>query len=32
MFFKVSHKAAVDDVFKNLTWNRCKRDGTIVFW
>ena len=31
MFFKVSHKVAVDDVFKNLTWNRRKGDGTIVF-
>ena len=32
MFFKVSDKVAVDDVFKNFTWNRCKGDGTIVFW
>ena len=32
MFFKVSHKVAVDDVFNNFTWNRCKGDGTIVFW
>ena len=32
MFFKVSHKVAVDDVFKDFTWNICKGDGTIVFW
>ena len=32
MFFKVSHKVAVDDVFKDFTWNRCKGDGTTVFW
>ena len=27
MFFKVGHKVAVDDVFKDFTWNRCKGDG-----
>ena len=32
MFFKLSHKVAVDDVFKDFTWNRCKGDGMIVFW
>ena len=32
MFFKVSHKVAVDDVFNDFTWNRCKGEGTIVFW
>ena len=32
MFFKVSHKMAVDDVFYDFTWNRCKGDGTIGFW
>ena len=31
MFFKVSHKVAVDDVFKDFTWNRNMGDGTIVF-
>ena len=31
VLFKVSHKVAVDDVFKDVTWNRFKGDGTIVF-
>ena len=30
VFFKVSHKVAVDDVVKEFTWDRCKEDGTIV--
>ena len=32
VLFKVSHKVAVDYVFKDFTWNRYKGDGTIVFW
>ena len=33
VFFKVSHKVAVDDVFnKDFTRNICKGGGTIVFW
>ena len=32
VFFKVSHNVAVDDVFNDFTWNRCKEDWTIVFW
>ena len=32
VFFKVSHKVVVDDVFKDFTRNICKGVGTIVFW
>ena len=32
MFFKVSHKMGVDNVFKDFTWNRDKGDGTIGFF
>ena len=30
MFFMVGHDVAIDNVFKDITWNKCKEDGTIV--
>ena len=30
MFFKVSHKVAVDDVFKEFTWNRGNGDDSFL--